>query len=97
VLSFIVGLKTTSAEIEELKNLFLELDTSNDGLLQIDEIEKGFKNLKKSPFKDSAFNYKELMSSMDKDGNGVIDYTEFITAAIDKAAIINKKNLTAAF
>lgn len=34
---------------------------------------------------------------MDKDGNGSIDYTEFITAAIDKAAVLNKKNLTAAF
>ena len=73
------------------------MDTSKDGLLQIDEIEKGFKNLKKSPFKESSFDYKELMISMDKDGNGVIDYTEFITAAIDKAAILNKKNLTAAF
>ena len=34
---------------------------------------------------------------MDKDGNGVIDYTEFITAAIDKATILNKENLRAAF
>ena len=34
---------------------------------------------------------------MDKDGNGVIDYTEFITAAIDKVAVLNKKNLTSAF
>lgn len=34
---------------------------------------------------------------MDKDGNGVIDYTEFITAAIDKATLINKKNLVSAF
>lgn len=37
------------------------------------------------------------MKSLDKDGNGVIDYTEFITGAIDKAALLNKKNLQAAF
>jgi len=37
------------------------------------------------------------MKALDKDGNGMIDYTEFITAAIDKAAIINKNNLRAAF
>ena len=37
------------------------------------------------------------MRSMDKDGNGVIDYTEFITAAIDKAAMLSKKNLISAF
>jgi Ca2+-binding EF-hand superfamily protein len=45
-------MKTTSEEIEELKNLFIELDTSKDGLLQIEEIERGFKNLKRGPFKD---------------------------------------------
>lgn len=38
-----------------------------------------------------------MMRSMDSDGNGVIDYTEFITAAIDKVALLNKKNLVAAF
>lgn len=37
------------------------------------------------------------MQSLDKDGNGVIDYTEFITGAIDKVALLNKKNLEAAF
>lgn len=30
------------------------------------------------------------MNALDKDGNGVIDYQEFITAAIDKAALLNK-------
>jgi Ca2+-binding EF-hand superfamily protein len=37
------------------------------------------------------------MKSLDKDGNGFIDYTEFITAAIDKAAFLNRENLRAAF
>jgi Ca2+-binding EF-hand superfamily protein len=37
------------------------------------------------------------MQAMDKDRNGVIDYTEFITAAIDKVAVLNKKNLISAF
>jgi calcium-dependent protein kinase len=37
------------------------------------------------------------MKSLDKDGNGFIDYTEFITAAIDKAAFLNRDNLRAAF
>ena len=41
--------------------------------------------------------YQSLMASLDKDGNGVIDYQEFITAAIDKVALLNKKNLISAF
>lgn len=41
--------------------------------------------------------YEDLMMSIDKNGDGVIDFTEFITAAIDKAVILNKDNLVAAF
>ena len=41
--------------------------------------------------------YNELMRSMDKDGNGLIDYTEFITAAINKITVLNKENLRSAF
>lgn len=41
--------------------------------------------------------YASLMKALDKDGNGVIDYQEFITAAIDKATLLNKENLRAAF
>ncbi len=89
-------MRTTSEEIEELKNLFLALDTSKDGTLSIDEIKDGFAKLNKK-LKGSRVNYKELMATMDKDGNGVIDYTEFITAAIDKVALLNKKNLISAF
>ena len=37
------------------------------------------------------------MDHLDRDGNGVIDYEEFITAAIDKVAVLNMENLKAAF
>ena len=37
------------------------------------------------------------MNSLDKDGNGAIDYQEFITAAINKVAILSKPTLQAAF
>ena len=37
------------------------------------------------------------MESMDLDGNGTVDYNEFITATINKTKILSKKNLEAAF
>jgi len=37
------------------------------------------------------------MQSLDLDGNGVVDFTEFITAAINKATLLKKDNLKAAF
>lgn len=41
--------------------------------------------------------FKELIKNLDKNGDGVIVYSEFITAAHDKANIINKGNLRDAF
>ncbi len=46
---------------------------------------------------NKVMEYQQLMMSLDKDGNGVIDYTEFITGAIDKVTLLNKKNLETAF
>ena len=41
--------------------------------------------------------YASLMSTMDADGNGKVDYDEFLTAAIDKHSILNNENLQKAF
>lgn len=47
--------------------------------------------------KSSNKEYTDLMKSLDKDGDGYIDYTEFITGAINTSTILNMENLTAAF
>lgn len=96
-MSFLVGLKASSEELEELKNLFLRLDTSRDGTLSIEEIKEGMETMAGNFGTHKVNEYKELMRTLDKDGNGVIDYTEFITGAIDKVALLNKKNLLSAF
>lgn len=81
-------MKTSDEELEELKTLFLKLDTSKDGLLSIDEVTAGLDHIREK-LKSSKIDYTEIMATMDKDGNGVIDYTEFITAAINKVAVLN--------
>jgi calcium-dependent protein kinase len=37
------------------------------------------------------------MDEIDVNKDGFIDYTEFITAAVNKAVILNEENLEAAF
>ena len=37
------------------------------------------------------------MESMDLDGNGTVDYNEFITATINKSKVLSKQNLEATF
>jgi Ca2+-binding EF-hand superfamily protein len=37
------------------------------------------------------------MMSLDKNGDGVVSYDEFIAAAVDKVALLNKQNILNAF
>jgi Ca2+-binding EF-hand superfamily protein len=53
--------------------MFIMLDTSKDGLISQSELEAGLDTVLKK-FKTGATDYKELLQSMDQDGNGEIDY-----------------------
>ena len=41
--------------------------------------------------------YKRMMRTMDKDGNGRVTWEEFVAAASDKIALLNERNVIAAF
>ena len=41
--------------------------------------------------------FDEILESLDKNRNGVIDYTEFLTAASNKEKLLTDKNLRFAF
>jgi calcium-dependent protein kinase len=73
ILSFIVGLKSTSQELDELNRMFVMLDTSKDGILSIDEIKEGLDKVL-GQIGGNKHNYKDLILALDQDGNGVIDY-----------------------
>lgn len=79
-----------------MRKLFLSLDKSQDGLLTLDEIREGLTQV----FGQARGNMKEfedLMLALDKNCNKVIDYSEFITAAISKERLLTEENLMTAF
>ena len=41
--------------------------------------------------------FDDILASLDKNCNGVIDYTEFLTAASDKDVLLSEKNLKMVF
>ena len=41
--------------------------------------------------------FEDILTSLDKNCNGVIDYTEFLTAAANKERLLCEKNLRFAF
>jgi hypothetical protein len=65
--------------IKDLREMFAALDTNNDGTLSVDEMRQG---MAKAGILDIPGNWLEIMDEVDTDGNGVIDYTEFLAEAV---------------
>ena len=82
--------------MKELKEVFIRFDESGDGHLQLDEVQKGLKQVL-GHVKGSMKIYDEIMQTLDKNCNGVIDYSEFLVAAADKEMLLNMTNMELAF
>jgi calcium-dependent protein kinase len=83
-------------QINELKQVFLKFDESGDGQLQLEEIEAGLKEVLGS-VKGKMKIYDQTMGALDKNCNGVIDYSEFLVAASNKELLLSTENLKLAF
>lgn len=91
VLTFIAS-RLKEDDIKELKDIFMNLDKNKDGTLTLEEIKEGIEQLK-----DSNINAEEIFKSIDTDSSGVINYTEFLAATIDKKVYLKEERLYEAF
>ena len=96
VISFIANIQAKSSELEDLRKMFLKLDTSKDGILDKDEIQNGMTEIMEM-FHIDQEDWDKIIGAMDTDGDGKIDYTEFITAAFNRELLLSQQNLNAAF
>ncbi|KAF4755160.1 hypothetical protein FOZ62_001621 [Perkinsus olseni] len=81
-------------EIEQLKKVFTSMDKNGDGQLTIQEVVEGIQN---SGLKDIPDDLMDIMKQVDSDGSGVIDYTEFLAATLDKKKYIQEDRMWGAF
>ena len=70
-------------ELEQLRKIFVELDRDNNGLISLEEIQKGLTKVM-GHLKGNYKEFEELLIALDKNCNGVVDYSEFLTAAVSK-------------
>ena len=95
-MTFIVSQNEKLHSLDELRDIFNKLDHSGDGLLQLEEITTGLKKVY-GIVKGNMKIFEEIMISLDRNCNGVIDYTEFLTAASNKDNLLTEINLQFAF
>jgi len=68
-------------QIKGLRDTFMKLDNNGDGLLTVAEMKEG---LLSCGLKEIPADLAQIMKEVDSDGSGVIDYTEFLAATLDK-------------
>ena len=66
----------SNQQLEQLRSLFKEVDTDGDGVLTKKELKFFIKNLKGPKISVKAFN--RIVAAADEDGDGLIDFNEFI-------------------
>lgn len=81
---------------KELKDIFEEFDTNNDGTLSYEEVKAGFEKY----YSNQELASKELdevIKKLDQDQNDCIEYEEFLRNIFDMQILLTKDNLKIAF
>jgi serine/threonine protein kinase len=94
-LYFMVHTLITKEDVILIRELFNLFDTDRDGRLTKQEILRGVKSSKCMEFSENEI--QNLMCLVDIDGNGYIEYQEFIAATYDKKKLLTEYNLKKAF
>ncbi|XP_006657762.1 calcium-dependent protein kinase 19 isoform X2 [Oryza brachyantha] len=90
----VIASNLNEEEIKGLKQMFTNMDTDNSGTITYEELKAG---LAKLGSKLSEAEVKQLMEAADVDGNGSIDYVEFITATMHRHKLERDEHLFKAF
>eukprot|EP00442_Polarella_glacialis_P009015 CAMPEP_0115076298 /NCGR_PEP_ID=MMETSP0227-20121206/16353_1 /TAXON_ID=89957 /ORGANISM="Polarella glacialis, Strain CCMP 1383" /LENGTH=501 /DNA_ID=CAMNT_0002463431 /DNA_START=159 /DNA_END=1664 /DNA_ORIENTATION=+ len=81
-------------QIKSLRDIFMQMDGNGDGLLTSAEMKQG---LSQAGLKEIPPDLAAIMEDIDSDGSGVIDYTEFLAATLDKKAYMQEDVCWSAF
>merc|ERR1719352_1121194 len=81
-------------QIKALRETFMALDNNGDGLLTAAELKEG---LSKAGLKEIPLDLEQILKDVDADGSGIIDYTEFLAATLDKRQYIKEDVCWSAF
>lgn len=83
---------TKTEDLKDLHKMFMQWDSNNDGELSLDELKHNMASI------TDLFQLQEpdviaMMQKADTNGDGNVDYSEFIAAAFDKVKLLTEPNL----
>jgi len=81
-------------KLKTLKEQFQAMDVNGDGMLSMQELTEG---MKKGGLKQIPEDLQQILKDLDSDKSGQIDYTEFLSAALDKRHYIQRDVCWSAF
>ncbi|KAK7363739.1 hypothetical protein VNO77_05893 [Canavalia gladiata] len=90
----VIAENLSEEEIKGLKAMFANMDTDSSGTITYEELKTG---LARIGSRLSEAEVKQLMEAADVDGNGSIDYIEFISATMHRHRLERDEHLYKAF
>lgn len=69
------------------------MDKNGDGVLTVDEIREGLSGIGNNNYEEIT----KVISSIDTDGSGRVDYTEFLAATMERSLYMKDEKLHMAF
>ncbi|CAH8275791.1 unnamed protein product [Arabidopsis lyrata] len=90
----VIAESLSEEEIKGLKTMFANMDTDKSGTITYEELKTG---LAKLGSKLNEAEVKQLMEAADVDGNGTIDYIEFISVTMHRYRLDRDEHLFKAF
>lgn len=94
-LAFITSQLMSKEQEREFSQMFQKLDKNGDGRLSREELIEAYAET--VPLAEAETIVSHILEQVDADGNGFIDYSEFIMASANQQSLISKGNLEAAF
>jgi len=90
----VIASQLSEPQIRGLREAFLALDQNGDGLLALAELKGG---LARAGLRELPEDLGEIMAGIDADHSGMIDYTEFLAATIERRQYIQEDVCWTAF
>lgn len=90
-------MKMCRSDLEYYGDIFKEVDTNNDGSVNINELKNGLLTAFGDRVNLQEDAWETIFNNIDLNGDGMVDYEEWIVACTNKSKLITKENIKEIF